>query len=562
MKNNKIVILSELAQELKIILKLKSTLLITRIKPPEPNTNSNEYFHSRLEFNLFDTSILKINTHEDDRIYLNDFMANKVTAEKYDYIVGDLPLGIRGLYRKQPFEFKIRDNWIFLYTLLKKLSSVGFGLFLVEPNFKQCTEGKLFIKKLAEEGYFLNAMFNVPIGSLLPMTNLRPVLALFSKIKYEQLFIAELNNDSDIKKILNNFKNKLNTEIIDFGQWVNHEEFEAFDNYNITQQINRLSTQYGEFSKYKLKEISVEINSTREKFEDKNNSIYISTIGKPHVWDSIDDLTLKHQNYVQAVLKDEVAKNSYLKLYFNTDLGRLTLDALKSGNIISKINKRSIEVLPVPIPSLQFQERISNTAKKLASLNKKISELNKELSLNPKNVDLIDEKIAGALELFDVLTDSDKIMSIVRQGESKNLEFKETFSKDITKNSKEKYIEDATLKNIVAFFNTNGGIVLIGVSDKGIIKGIENDFYISDDKYQLHFKDAIKSRIGEEWYPLIEYKIINVNGKKILFIECDKSDEPVYLDNKDFFVRSNPSTDKLEGPKLVDYIERHFKKNV
>ena len=69
MKNNKIVILSELAQELKIILKLKSTLLISRIKPPEPDTNSNKYFHMRLEFNLFDTSILKINTHEDERIY-------------------------------------------------------------------------------------------------------------------------------------------------------------------------------------------------------------------------------------------------------------------------------------------------------------------------------------------------------------------------------------------------------------------------------------------------------------------------------------------------------------
>jgi hypothetical protein len=33
----------------------------------------------------------------------------------------------------------------------------------------------------------------------------------------------------------------------------------------------------------------------------------------------------------------------------------------------------------------------------------------------------------------------------------------------------------------------------------------------------------------------------------------------VYVDNKDFFVRTNPSTDQLEGPKLVAYIQNHFK---
>jgi hypothetical protein len=44
----------------------------------------------------------------------------------------------------------------------------------------------------------------------------------------------------------------------------------------------------------------------------------------------------------------------------------------------------------------------------------------------------------------------------------------------------------------------------------------------------------------------------------VLYVNCEKSAKPCYLDGKDFYVRTNPSTDKLEGPKLVNYIQNHF----
>jgi len=83
-------------------------------------------------------------------------------------------------------------------------------------------------------------------------------------------------------------------------------------------------------------------------------------------------------------------------------------------------------------------------------------------------------------------------------------------------------------------------------------------FYKNIDAFLLKFKNLIKERIGEEFYPFIEYDAIQVEGKYVLMIECKESPSPCYLDNSTFYVRTNPATDKLEGPKLVEYVKNHF----
>ena len=86
------------------------------------------------------------------------------------------------------------------------------------------------------------------------------------------------------------------------------------------------------------------------------------------------------------------------------------------------------------------------------------------------------------------------------------------------------------------------------------VLGIENDFYNSDDNYLLNFKYLLKSKIGPEFYPLINFNLFNVFGKKILRIDCDKSNEPCFYEEAEFYVRTNPATDKLVGKKQMEYI--------
>jgi hypothetical protein len=53
--------------------------------------------------------------------------------------------------------------------------------------------------------------------------------------------------------------------------------------------------------------------------------------------------------------------------------------------------------------------------------------------------------------------------------------------------------------------------------------------------------------------------LFNIAGHHVLRVDCKASSEPCFYDQKEFFVRTNPATDKLEGKKQIDYIKERFK---
>ena len=61
-------------------------------------------------------------------------------------------------------------------------------------------------------------------------------------------------------------------------------------------------------------------------------------------------------------------------------------------------------------------------------------------------------------------------------------------------------------------------------------------------------------------YKEINYEVVEVNDKKLLQITCQKSNKEVFI-NDELWVRTGPSTDKLLGQDMVDYIRHKFQKN-
>jgi len=56
----------------------------------------------------------------------------------------------------------------------------------------------------------------------------------------------------------------------------------------------------------------------------------------------------------------------------------------------------------------------------------------------------------------------------------------------------------------------------------------------------------------------VDYKLVEVDGKRILRVNCGMATTPCFLDDTDFYVRSGPSTDKLEGRQQHEYIKERF----
>jgi hypothetical protein len=156
---------------------------------------------------------------------------------------------------------------------------------------------------------------------------------------------------------------------------------------------------------------------------------------------------------------------------------------------------------------------------------------------------------------------------LIKRGESKTLEFKSTIRWSIKEDRKDdKLVTHTALKTVAAFLNTEGGDLLIGVADDGLIVGIERDQFESNDKFMLHLSQVVRNGLGDRAGTCIDPKIQMIEGKTVCVVSCQRSPEPVYLKWKgmeaaaegDFFVRSGPSTVKLPPESAKEYVRTRF----
>ncbi len=154
-----------------------------------------------------------------------------------------------------------------------------------------------------------------------------------------------------------------------------------------------------------------------------------------------------------------------------------------------------------------------------------------------------------------------------RQPESQTLEFKSSLRWDLKKDEKDdSFITHACLKTIAAFLNTEGGDLLIGVADNGEVVGIEHDRFENEDKFMLHLIQVVRNGLGDRAGTCVDPRTQVVDGKVVCLVSCRRSPEGVFLTWKglekelggDFYVRSGPRSDRLEGGSVEAYLLTRF----
>jgi len=172
--------------------------------------------------------------------------------------------------------------------------------------------------------------------------------------------------------------------------------------------------------------------------------------------------------------------------------------------------------------------------------------------------------------LFDQYLSSHRhVQELLKQHESKTLEFKSTLRWNLKEDRKDSaHVTHAVLKTIAAFLNTDGGDLMIGVADGKSIVGIEVDRFENEDKFLLHLSHVIGAALGDRAGTLVDAKIEIINGKKMCLASCRRSPEPVFfkwkgiesLQQGDFYVRSGPQTVKLDPESAQEYIRTRFQR--
>ena len=156
--------------------------------------------------------------------------------------------------------------------------------------------------------------------------------------------------------------------------------------------------------------------------------------------------------------------------------------------------------------------------------------------------------------------------ALIKQGESKTLEFKSTLRWNLKEDRKDHRMTFAALKTIAAFLNTEGGDLLIGVADDGSVIGIERDRLGNDDKFMLHFVQLVRNALGDRAGTCVDPKTQELEGGTVCVVSCQRSPEPVFLRWKgmektsdgDFFVRSGPGTVRLQPESAEKYVGTRF----
>ena len=379
--------------------------------------------------------------------------------------------------------------------------------------------------------------------------------------KYEtQPFISKVVTNDDIKA------NQFSFDVVRYT-----------DDSKAANYLRELKKTYPSYQYYRFddEQVVLDIEKVRSMadVEEGKNTIYMPNIANMkavvNLKSYLEGRKTKPDRYWKVKLNPELVEASYVEYFFRSDLGRALYASLGQGVTIPHVNLEGLKGCTMAFPELGVQKAILSTVDKIDRLTALTDGFKDEISLNPGSAESLSTKLDEMLEAIEQLSEEDQVLSLIRSGESKTVEFKETFEHNDRisggKSQRDPKLIAECIETMAGFMNTDGGDLLVGVHDKGDVIGIERDLRShknSYDTFLVHIANFIRDKIGKQFFPLLDQRIIIVSGKPVLRVTCLPSDKRVFVDGKDFFLRTNPATVKLEGEELIQYLESdRFKKS-
>lgn len=216
----------------------------------------------------------------------------------------------------------------------------------------------------------------------------------------------------------------------------------------------------------------------------------------------------------------------------------------------------------------------------------KLNRIDFHAAVNQLNLRL-GRKIINANEEHTEFNDEESIYALIKNGETETVEFKARLfinSQELqseligkTEDAKKKIRQRpeltkfSVIKAIAGMLNTEGGVLLIGVSDDGSISGIDQELDSikgkkGTDGFALKLSRLIEAYLGLGNLRFIRIRFLTIENKTICAVFMDKAPWPIFLDNKgtnqsEFYIRGPNSTRKLDPKQTMEYIQNIEKKN-
>jgi type I restriction enzyme R subunit len=151
---------------------------------------------------------------------------------------------------------------------------------------------------------------------------------------------------------------------------------------------------------------------------------------------------------------------------------------------------------------------------------------------------------------------------ILANDEDFTVEFKSTARWDLREGKPNKAVEDAVVKTVAGFLNTDGGTLLIGVDDSGAVLGLAHDYDRVQPKNGDGFVNWLTTHLinafGHPPVTRVRARIVVHDGKQICRVDVARHSQPVWARTSKakgvLFARFNNSTRAVPADEADAYV--------
>ena len=242
----------------------------------------------------------------------------------------------------------------------------------------------------------------------------------------------------------------------------------------------------------------------------------------------------------------------------------LSNNLILSEKIDSDFSFKNLRIVFQYLKEGVFDITDSEIERKERELKERISNIRNKI-LNEES-----EKVEFKSTLLKPIPDAKNIRKISSLQKCNSLASRKELD-SLTGKGAQKRIIHSAMKTLVAFANSKGGTLFIGINDEGEFLGLQNDYdeigLKSRDELGKKLDEIINDYIGNSFFGLLSIQFEAIEKKDILIITVKESNEEVFLvrnedGNKcsDFFIRRHSSSVRLDGKELIDYYKWKYNK--
>jgi serine/threonine protein kinase len=187
----------------------------------------------------------------------------------------------------------------------------------------------------------------------------------------------------------------------------------------------------------------------------------------------------------------------------------------------------------------------------------------------------------AVLQRLDEIRHTSNISALTAIGENEKIEFKSSLHHPYgpvpptplnpqpvqSKKEIKKALAKSITKTIAGFLNADGGTLLIGVDDSGVVLGIEPDFEHlkpgkqDADGWMLSLQQVIINALGAEVWNAVHISLVLQGARTVAVVQCPaRATETWHSEDgsEHFYIRAANGTRELNGSSLLKYIREHW----